>query len=70
MKPITLMILTLAGYLLMYRFYGSVLIGGLHDLGALVISLRNQGKSIADFSGKYINKQNMRYLLSEHTYLF
>ncbi|MCF8361493.1 MAG: carbon starvation protein A [Prolixibacteraceae bacterium] len=41
----------------LWVFFGSILIGGLHDLGALVISLRNQGKSIADFSGKYINKQ-------------
>jgi carbon starvation protein len=42
----------------LWVFFGSILIGGLHDLGALVISLRNQGKSIADFSGKYINKQS------------
>lgn len=41
----------------LWIFFGSILIGGLHDFGALVISLRNQGKSIADFSGKYINKQ-------------
>ncbi|HPR32731.1 MAG TPA: carbon starvation CstA family protein, partial [Prolixibacteraceae bacterium] len=41
---------------LLWVFFGSILIGGMHDLGALVVSLRNQGKSIADFSGKFINR--------------
>lgn len=42
---------------LIWVFVGSVIMGGVHDLGVLVVSLRNQGKTIADFSGKYINKQ-------------
>jgi len=42
----------------LWIFFGSILIGGLHDLGALVVSLRNEGKTIADFSGKYINKNS------------
>jgi len=41
---------------LLWVFLGSILIGGLHDFGTLVISMRNDGKTIANFSGKYINK--------------
>ncbi len=36
-------------------FVGSILMGAVHDFGALVVSLRNQGRSIADITGKYIN---------------
>ena len=36
-------------------FFGSILIGAIHDLGALVISLRNEGKSISAYTARYIN---------------
>lgn len=36
-------------------FLGSILMGAVHDLGALVISLRNQGKSLSDYTAKYVN---------------
>ncbi len=36
---------------------GTIVMGAVHDFGALVISLRNQGKSISDITGNYINKR-------------
>jgi len=38
-------------------FVGSVFIGAIHDFGSLIISMRNQGKSISDFTSKYINNR-------------
>jgi len=40
---------------LIWVFVGSIVSGAVHDLGALVISMRNKGTSIAEFSAKYIN---------------
>ncbi len=40
---------------LIWVFLGSVIMGAVHDFGSLVISLRNQGKSISEFTAKYIN---------------
>jgi len=34
---------------------GSILMGAVHDFGALVVSMRNQGKSISEAAAKYIN---------------
>jgi len=39
----------------LWVFFGSILMGAVHDLGALVVSMRNQGKSISDIAAKYIN---------------
>jgi carbon starvation protein len=36
-------------------FVGSIFIGAVHDLGVLIVSLRNRGVSIAKFTEKYIN---------------
>lgn len=36
---------------------GTIVMGAVHDFGALVVSLRNQGKSISEVTGKYINKR-------------
>jgi len=40
---------------LIWVFFGSIFMGAVHDLGALIISMRNQGKSIADYTSKYVN---------------
>jgi len=40
---------------LLWVFFGSIAMGAVHDLGALVISLRHDGKSIADIVSGYIN---------------
>ena len=40
---------------LIWVFVGSIVMGAVHDFGALIISMRNQGKSISDYTSKYIN---------------
>jgi carbon starvation protein len=40
---------------MIWVFFGSILMGAVHDFGALVISLRNQGRSISEVAAKYIN---------------
>ncbi|MHC4758412.1 MAG: carbon starvation CstA family protein [Planctomycetota bacterium] len=37
--------------------FGSIIMGAVHDLGTLVVSLRNEGKSISEVAAKYINKR-------------
>lgn len=41
----------------LWVFFGSIFIGAVHDFGVLIVSMRNQGKSISDIAGKYINKR-------------
>ena len=36
-------------------FAGSVIMGAVHDFGSLIISMRNQGKSISEITARYIN---------------
>src|SRR4030043_505338 len=38
---------------LLWVFFGSSLMGAVHDLGSVVVSLRNEGKSIADIVSRY-----------------
>jgi carbon starvation protein len=40
---------------IIWVFFGSIFMGAVHDFGALVISLRNEGKSISEVAAKYIN---------------
>ena len=40
---------------ILWVFFGSIFMGAVHDFGALVISLRNDGKSISEVAAKYIN---------------
>ncbi|MCK5851234.1 MAG: carbon starvation protein A [Kiritimatiellae bacterium] len=40
---------------LLWIFVGSIIMGAVHDFGALVVSMRNEGKSIAECSAKYIS---------------
>jgi len=40
---------------LIWVFLGSIIMGGVHDFGALIISMRNKGKSISEYTSKYIN---------------
>ena len=42
---------------ILWVFLGSVVMGAVHDFGSLIISLRNQGKSISDYTSKYINSR-------------
>jgi carbon starvation protein len=40
---------------LIWVLVGTIVMGAVHDFGALVISLRNQGKSISEITEKYVN---------------
>lgn len=40
---------------LLWVVFGSILIGAVHDLGALVVSLRNRGMTIGEIAGRVIN---------------
>ncbi|HEG42625.1 MAG TPA: carbon starvation protein A [Phycisphaerales bacterium] len=40
---------------LLWVLLGSIFMGAVHDFGALVVSMRNEGKSISEVAAKYIN---------------
>jgi carbon starvation protein len=40
---------------LLWVFVGSIVMGAVHDFGSLIISMRNQGKSISDYTARYVN---------------
>ncbi|HUV41932.1 MAG TPA: carbon starvation CstA family protein, partial [Sedimentisphaerales bacterium] len=42
---------------ILWVFFGCIFMGAVHDFGALVVSMRNQGKSISEVAAKYINKR-------------
>jgi carbon starvation protein len=46
---------------LLWIFIGSIVMGAVHDFGALIISMRNQGKSISEYTAKYVNPRT-KYL--------
>ena len=46
---------------LIWILVGSIFMGAVHDFGSMVISLRNQGRSIGDISASVINKR-VRFL--------
>ena len=47
---------------MLWVFAGSIVMGAVHDLGALVVSLRNEGQSIAECASKYIGPR-VKYIL-------
>lgn len=40
---------------ILWVFLGSIFMGAVHDFGSLVVSMRNDGKSISEIAAKYIN---------------
>ena len=42
---------------LLWVFFGSIFIGAVHDLGSLVVSLRNRGQTVGDIAGRVINRR-------------
>lgn len=42
---------------LIWVLFGSILIGAVHDFGALVVSLRNKGQTVGDIAGRVITKR-------------
>lgn len=42
---------------ILWVFFGSIFMGAVHDFGALIISMRNEGKSLSEIAAKYINNR-------------
>lgn len=42
---------------LLWVVFGSIFIGAVHDFGALVVSLRNQGQTVGEVAGRVVNKR-------------
>ena len=42
---------------LLWVVFGSIFIGAVHDLGALVVSLRNNGQTVGDIAGRVMNRR-------------
>lgn len=42
---------------MLWVFFGSIFIGAVHDFGALVVSLRNNGQTVGDIAGRVLNKR-------------
>jgi len=40
---------------LLWVFFGSILIGAVHDFGALVVSMRSRGQTVGDVAGRVLN---------------
>ena len=47
---------------LIWVFVGSIIMGAAHDFGTLVLSMRNQGKSLSEITGKYINQRTKFFI--------
>jgi carbon starvation protein len=41
----------------LWVFIGSVAMGAVHDFGSLIVSMRNEGKSISEITARYINSR-------------
>jgi len=49
---------------MLWVVFGSILMGGVHDMGSIVVSMRNRGLSIGEIASKLINKRSrMLFLL-------
>jgi carbon starvation protein len=42
---------------ILWVVFGSILMGAVHDFGSLVVSMRNEGRSISEAAAVYINKR-------------
>lgn len=46
---------------ILWVFFGSIFMGAVHDFGALIVSLRNEGHSLSEIAARYINRR-VRFL--------
>ena len=44
---------------ILWVFLGAAIMGAVHDFGSLIISMRNQGKSISEFTAKFIDSPHL-----------
>ena len=49
---------------LLWVLFGSILIGAVHDFGALVVSMRNRGQTVGDIAGRVLSKRTRFLFLS------
>ncbi len=49
---------------LLWVVFGSIFIGAVHDLGSLVVSLRNRGQTVGDIAGRVIHPRARMLFLS------
>ncbi|NNE91322.1 MAG: carbon starvation protein A, partial [Verrucomicrobiales bacterium] len=49
---------------LLWVLFGSILIGAVHDFGALVVSMRNRGQTVGDIAGRVLTKRTRLLFLS------
>ncbi len=49
---------------LLWVLFGSIFIGAVHDLGALVVSMRNKGQTVGDISGRVLTPRTRILFLS------
>jgi carbon starvation protein len=49
---------------LLWVLFGSIFIGAVHDLGALVVSMRNKGQTVGDISGRILSTRTRILFLS------
>jgi carbon starvation protein len=49
---------------LLWVLFGSILIGAVHDFGALVISMRNRGQTVGDIAGRVLAPRTRTLFLS------
>ncbi len=40
---------------LLWVLFGSILVGAVHDFGALIVSMRNRGQTVGDIAGRLLN---------------
>ena len=43
---------------LLWVVFGSIFIGAVHDFGALVVSIRNNGQTVGDIAGRLLNRRS------------
>ena len=46
---------------IVWVFVGSIIMGAVHDFGALVISMRNKGVSVSEYTSRYINSRTKAF---------
>ncbi|MEO1826619.1 MAG: carbon starvation CstA family protein, partial [Roseibacillus sp.] len=49
---------------LLWVLFGSILIGAVHDFGALVVSIRNRGQTVGDIAGRILSQRTRLLFLS------
>ncbi|HAO95846.1 MAG TPA: carbon starvation protein A [Verrucomicrobiales bacterium] len=49
---------------LLWVLFGSILIGAVHDFGALVVSIRNRGQTVGDIAGRVLSNRTRLLFLS------